>query len=33
MARSLKKPPFIDGHLEKKVTAAIEAKSKKPIKT
>lgn len=33
MARSLKKPPFIDGHLEKKVTVAIETKSKKPIKT
>ncbi len=33
MARSLKKGPFIDGHLEKKVLKAIEEKSKKPIKT
>jgi len=33
MSRSLKKAPFIDEHLRKKVEAAIEAKSKKPIKT
>lgn len=33
MARSLKKGPFIDGHLEKKVTKALEQKNSKPIKT
>lgn len=33
MARSLKKGPFIDGHLLKKVEAALESGSKKPIKT
>ena len=33
MARSLKKGPFIDDHLAKKVTAAALAGSKKPIKT
>lgn len=33
MSRSLKKGFFIDLHLAKKVEAAIEAKSKKPIKT
>lgn len=33
MARSLKKGPFIDHHLLKKVRDAIESKSKKPIKT
>ncbi|HIP02487.1 MAG TPA: 30S ribosomal protein S19 [Campylobacterales bacterium] len=33
MARSLKKGPFIDGHLLKKVTKAKEAGDKKPIKT
>ncbi len=33
MARSLKKGPFIDDHLAKKVAKAIEEKSKKPIKT
>ncbi len=33
MARSLKKGPFIDDHLMKKVLAAKEAGSKKPIKT
>jgi small subunit ribosomal protein S19 len=33
MARSLKKGPFIDDHLQKKVTAAAQANSKKPIKT
>jgi small subunit ribosomal protein S19 len=33
MARSLKKGPFIDDHLLKKVEKAKEEKSKKPIKT
>ena len=33
MARSVKKGPFIDDHLMKKVLAAKEAGSKKPIKT
>jgi small subunit ribosomal protein S19 len=33
MARSIKKGPFIDDHLLKKVIAAKEAKSNKPIKT
>ncbi len=33
MARSLKKGPFIDGHLIKKVTKAKEGGDKKPIKT
>ncbi|NVK86532.1 MAG: ribosomal protein S19 family protein, partial [Gammaproteobacteria bacterium] len=33
MPRSLKKGPFIDLHLMKKVEAALEANSKKPIKT
>lgn len=33
MARSLKKGPFIDLHLLKKVKAANDAQSKKPIKT
>jgi len=31
--RSLKKGPFIDAHLEKKVTQATESQSKKVIKT
>jgi small subunit ribosomal protein S19 len=31
--RSLKKGPFIDEHLLKKVEAAVEANSRKPIKT
>jgi len=31
--RSLKKGPFIDTHLEKKVEAAVESNSKRPIKT
>ena len=31
--RSLKKGPFIDGHLEKKVSNAVESGSKKVIKT
>ena len=33
MARSLKKGPFIDHHLVKKVDEAIASNSKKPIKT
>ena len=33
MARSVKKGPFVDDHLMKKVLAAKEAGSKKPIKT
>ena len=33
MPRSLKKGPFIDLHLLKKVETALEAESKKPIKT
>ena len=33
MARSIRKGPFIDHHLISKVEAAIETKSKKPIKT
>lgn len=33
MARSVKKGPFVDGHLIKKVIAAKETKSNKPIKT
>lgn len=33
MARSIRKGPFIDEHLIKKVQTAIETKSKKPIKT
>jgi small subunit ribosomal protein S19 len=33
MARSLKKGPFIDDHLSKKVAAAVQSSSKKPIKT
>ena len=33
MARSIRKGPFIDHHLLNKVEAAIESKSKKPIKT
>jgi len=33
MARSLKKGPFIDGHLLTKVEKAQAAKSKTPIKT
>lgn len=31
--RSLKKGPFIDDHLQKKVDQAVESKSKKVIKT
>ena len=33
MARSLKKGPFVDAHLAKKVDEALAAGSKKPIKT
>ncbi len=33
MARSVKKGPFVDDHLIKKVTKAKEEKSRKPIKT
>ena len=33
MARSVKKGPFVDDHLMKKVLAAKEEGSKKPIKT
>ncbi|MBT8141694.1 MAG: 30S ribosomal protein S19 [Gammaproteobacteria bacterium] len=33
MPRSLKKGPFIDLHLEKKVQTAIETNNKRPIKT
>lgn len=33
MARSIKKGPFVDDHLMKKVVAAQETGSKKPIKT
>lgn len=33
MPRSLKKGPFIDLHLMKKVEVAIETKDKRPIKT
>lgn len=33
MARSLKKGPFVDGHLMKKVVEAQETKSRKVIKT
>ncbi|MBL4864924.1 MAG: 30S ribosomal protein S19 [Pseudomonadales bacterium] len=33
MPRSLKKGPFVDAHLLKKVEAATESGSKKPIKT
>lgn len=33
MARSIRKGPFIDQHLIKKVEAAVETQSKKPIKT
>lgn len=33
MARSVKKGPFVDGHLLKKVDAARESNDKRPIKT
>ena len=32
MARSIRKGPFIDQHLLRKVEAVVESKSKKPIK-
>jgi small subunit ribosomal protein S19 len=31
--RSIRKGPFVDGHLLSKVEAAVQTKSKKPIKT
>jgi len=33
MARSIKKGPFVDGHLKNKVEAALAAKDRRPIKT
>ena len=33
MARSIKKGPFVDHHLLKKVIDAVESNNKKPIKT
>ena len=33
MARSLKKGPFVDSHLQKKVDQALAEKSRKPVKT
>lgn len=33
MARSIKKGPFVDSHLAKKVIKAVETGDKKPIKT
>ena len=33
MARSVKKGPFVDGHLMKKIDAAAATKDKRPIKT
>lgn len=33
MARSIKKGPFVDGHLQKKITEANNSKSRKVIKT
>jgi small subunit ribosomal protein S19 len=33
MPRSLKKGPFVDGHLEKKVSYALENKDRRVIKT
>lgn len=33
MPRSVKKGPFIDGHLQKKITSALESKSRKVIRT
>src|SRR5260370_7130666 len=33
MGRSIKKGPFVDGHLMEKIAKAKEAKSKTPIKT
>ena len=33
MPRSIKKGPFVDAHLEKKVRQAVEANNRRPIKT
>lgn len=33
MSRSVKKGPFIDDHLQKKITVALKSSQKKPIKT
>ena len=33
MSRSLKKGPFVDGHLQKKIETAKATRDKKPIKT
>ena len=33
MARSIRKGPFVDLHLSKKVEAAVESNDKRPIKT
>ncbi|MEL6216456.1 MAG: 30S ribosomal protein S19 [Pseudomonadota bacterium] len=33
MPRSLKKGPFVDNHLAKKVAAAVESNDRRPIKT
>ncbi|HLU14276.1 MAG TPA: 30S ribosomal protein S19 [Burkholderiaceae bacterium] len=33
MARSIKKGPFVDDHLLRKVDAALEGKDKRPIRT
>ena len=33
MPRSVKKGPFVDEHLAKKVTAAVESNNRRPIKT
>lgn len=33
MPRSVKKGPFVDAHLAKKVRAAVSTKSRRPIKT
>ncbi len=33
MARSVKKGPFVDGHLLKKISTALSINDKKPIKT
>ena len=33
MSRSLKKGPFVDGHLQKKIETAQATRDKKPIKT
>ena len=33
MARSIKKGPFVDGHLAKKVEVAVANRDRKPIKT